>query len=410
MLTADLVRARVRKGVVCPMYVRDKHQNATRYAEELCSLYAAADGWSRAALEDAKKSIIGDAPDFLIARGLAKLLDDRCEWAAKVAYSPQALRALLFDTAFGYGTPPASDTQGAPVVRPTREAVLAAVAAELHLDVQEIEDSMYGDHPDAERRVGYKKITSEALLRRYDVALAQAVLLRATAMTITIEKASSQQIRALVAAMKFRQLLFRAYQDADGKWVLHVDGPLSVLHRATRYGLQLALLIPVLLHVESWRLEATVEWPKAPSPLRFLLGSEDQLKPYRRWRGMWISEEQKLLESRIVDHKTAWTLERSAVMFPLGHADLLAPDLTLKHPDGRRVFVEVVGSWRKKWLQKRLRVLKQYGPPNTVVCVSRHLAADKESLTAFEGAIVEYAHVISLTRLLDAAERVGIVM
>lgn len=413
MLTADLLRARVYKGVVKPTYLLGKNTNAQNYADQLCALYQRAEQWSRAQLNEALEDIIGDAPDFLLARGLAKLLDDRCTWASRASYPPQELRAALYDAAFAR----TNLQEGAiKTQRKTREQVIQEVGQTLNITASAIEDSMFADHRDDERLTAYRSLKSASLLQRYDIALAQAVLLRAHNVSLTVEQATGPQLRQLINALKFHQLLFHIEKapasskksDAKGgNWTLTIDGPLSILQRSTRYGLQLAMLVPILVHLKRWRLDAQVQWPKHSELLGFELSSKTGLTPTSRLKGAWISEEQKLLEERIAEHKTPWTIDRTPALIPLGARDLFAPELTLKHPDGRRCYVEIVGTWRKNWLRKRLDLLQREGPPHTVLCVSRNMAAEKESLQDFEGEILEFAQIISLPKLLKAAEKVS---
>lgn len=407
MLTADLLRARVYKGIVKPTYLLGKNAAAQDYAEQLCALYQRADQCSRAQMNEALEDIIGDAPDFLLPRGLAKLLDDRCTWASRASYPPQELRAALYNAAFARTHPQegAVKTQ-----RKTREQVIDEVAKTLNITASAIEASMFADHRDDERLTDYRPLTPEQLLQRYDIALAQAVLLRAQNVRLTVQEATGQQLRQLITALKFHQLLFdiekapassKKSTKKEGNWTLTIDGPLSILQRSTRYGLQLAMLVPTLIHLKRWQLEAKVQWPRHSELLDFELSSKTGLKPTSRLKGAWISEEQKLLTERLQEADTPWTLDPTPHLLPLGTKDLFAPELTLKHPDGRLVHIEIVGTWRKDWLRKRLGLLKKHGPPNTILCVSRNLAAEKEKLSAFEGEIIEYAQVISLSKVLE---------
>lgn len=405
MLTADLVRVTVRKGRILPTYLRGKNPRAAHYAEALCSLYASAEGWSRADLAEELRELVGDAPDFLLARGLAKLLDDRCTWSSEAATPPEALRAAIFDAAFRRDTL----REGAlKAQRRPREEVIAEVAASMSLSVEEVERSFFADLRDAELLEAFEAIEPEALLHAYDAALAQAVLLRARAVRVTFTAARPAQLRAFLHALKFHQLLFTPRRDAEGAWVLDIDGPAAILQRSSRYGLQLAMLVPALLHMEGWSLEAEVSWPRHAEPLGFSLSAKDKLRPARALRGDWVSSEQTLLEERLASHASGWRVDPAPRLIPLGARDLLAPDLTLVHPDGRLAYVEIVGTWRRSWLRARLEVLRAHGPKNAVICVSRSMAAEKEALTEFAGEVVEFAQVIPLPRLLAAVEAVAL--
>lgn len=404
MLTADLLRVTVRKGVVKPTYLKGKNAKAQQYAESLCALYSHSAGWSRSELQDELREIVGDSPDFLLARGLAKLLDDRCTWTSEAVTSPEALRAALYDAAFAR----TELREGAlKRQRPAREDVIAKVATAFDIEPSDVDISMFADLRDAEVLQEFQPIEPDALLRNYDVALAQATLLRASEVTLTLRQAKPGELRALLNALKFHQLLFQPSRNADGDWVLQIDGPTAILQRSSRYGLQLAMLVPVLLHLEGWSLEATLRWPNRAEDLTFVLSDRDALMPTRPLRGAWKSAEQQLLEDRISEHKSGWRVDSRPRLIPLGARELFAPEITLIHPDGRRAYVEIVGTWRRHWLRTRLDVLKKFGPPNTVLCVSRNMAAEKEALSEFAGEIVDFAQVIPLPRLLAAVEAVA---
>ena len=45
----------------------------------------------------------------------------------------------------------------------------------------------------------------------------------------------------------------------DG-YVFHIDGPLSLFSATTKYGLQVALFLPALLHCADFRLDAELRW------------------------------------------------------------------------------------------------------------------------------------------------------
>ena len=62
----------------------------------------------------------------------------------------------------------------------------------------------------------------------------------------------------------------------DG-YVFHIDGPLSLFSATTKYGLQVALFLPALLHCQDFRLEAEVRWGPRREPRSFLLDSRDGL-------------------------------------------------------------------------------------------------------------------------------------
>lgn len=47
--------------------------------------------------------------------------------------------------------------------------------------------------------------------------------------------------------------------DADTGFTITIDGPTSLFKVSNRYGLALAKMIPALLHVSKWKLEAKLK-------------------------------------------------------------------------------------------------------------------------------------------------------
>lgn len=415
MLTSDLLRATLRKGEVRPQYLDIENGDWLARATTLCALYKAGVGRTRGAIDEDLKDLVGDERSHLVTRGLAKLLEDRADFQTVSPIDPVALRAALFDRAFApldAAGQAAEPTAGAPRARAglrgviERDAVLAEQSAVLGVDVATLEAAMYGDLRSEQRMVTYEPLAPRDLLIRYNLALAQAVLYRARALRIDVVAAKPASLRAFFRALKFHQLMHRTVRISATRWQVHVDGPLSLFQQGQRYGLQMAMFLPTLLSLKQWALEADLTWGDDNREAVFRLTPEDGLVTTQRARGVWVSKEQQQLTERLQTHKN-WEATEDAIVVDLGGEDVLVPDLTLVHrTDGRRLLVEVIGFWRRGYLERRLDVLQRHGPANLVLCVSRRMAAETGSLLE-EGRVVPFAEVIPLPRLLEAAERLA---
>lgn len=394
MLTSDLLRVTLRKGVLKPTYLKPKNERAAALAEALLAMYRDAAGSSREELDEWLQELIGDAPDFLLTRGLAKLLDDRCTWTSEALVAPDALRRALYDAASRRP-------------KPARAAIIEEVGAAFSLTPAQVEASMFADLKGAELLESFDDLSGEELLARYNVGLAQAVLLRATQVVIQISGATAAELRSFLQVVKFHQLMCVVQPNGGNGCTITLDGPLSILQRSSRYGVKLAMLLPSLLHLTQWRLDSTIRWGNRDAMVEFSVASTDKLQPFGKLRGAWISEEQRLVEARLAEHKSGWRVEASTQVLPLGDRDMLVPDMTLVHPDGRFAYVDVVGTWRRSWLERRLALLAEKGPANLVLCVSKSLAAEKEELDGLPGELVVFSSVISLPKLLAAVEKVA---
>ena len=74
MLTADLIRARVVKGEVRPRYVTANEADVRALAQVMADTFRAHLGKRRVDLDDALTTLTGEGTDYLLHRGLAKLL------------------------------------------------------------------------------------------------------------------------------------------------------------------------------------------------------------------------------------------------------------------------------------------------------------------------------------------------
>src|SRR5262249_12588464 len=114
-------------------------------------------------------------------------------------------------------------------------------------------------------------IGAARLVEAYELAQAQAVLLRAVRGTVEVTCDAPGATRALFHKLKFLRLLYRLEALARGRYRIELDGPYSLFESVTKYGLQLALALPAVRACRSFRLTAEVRWGKERLPLRFVL-------------------------------------------------------------------------------------------------------------------------------------------
>lgn len=402
MLTADLVRVTRRQGELKPTWIRPRDPALVALAEELLGLYRSMEGAARSELEEAVSLLVPPGRAGLIGRGLTKLIDDRATWDTEAPAPPARVREKVFSLA----------AERHPVVpqpwapgQTDRAQVLELAARALDISVPALEASLYADLREEQRLLGFREMEPQALLDRYNLALPQALVLRARQMRVATGPLDPGRLRQFFRHLKFFQLMHRAERLPDGGWSFCIDGPVSVIQQTQRYGLQLANLLGTLPLLSKWSMEAEVTWGRDRTPGMLRLDERSPLRSPWKASGTWQSAEEKLLLERLVEPVRGWRAERASDVLPLGPRDVLVPDLRLVHaPSGREVWVEIVGFWRSGWLEARREALVRHGPPNLVLCLSRRLAVE-EKLAALEGLqVVDFAEVISIPKLLAAAE------
>lgn len=405
MLTADLIAARVVKGEVKPRYVSPTDPAALALAAQMVEVFREHVGRTREALDGALAALLGEGTEYLLHRGLAKLLSDRAEFEVKSACEPSLLRRRLFEEAAKVH--PAVAVADA-VHKVTRDEVVARVAAELGVDAEAVTGAMYADLEAEHVMTTGPDLAPEALLHRYNVGLAQAVLLRATSMTVEIAAGAPARYRQLFRYVKFYRLMHQVTGTAKTGYVLRLDGPMSLFQLSQKYGLQLAEFLPALLLCEAWKVSADVLWGKEKRALTLRLSSEQGLVSHYPDKGVYVTREEQFLVDRFAELKTPWALERKSEVVDLGGKGVLVPEFVLRHKtDGRVAYVEVMGFWKREYLEARLALLRSDGPKNLVLAVPWRLRGNDDELADAPGEVLFFKDVIVAKELLERAERVA---
>src|SRR5947209_8086975 len=186
MLTADLVRPKLRlRGSELLIDLVDEHDPVwLPTGTELIGLFRGQVGRSLEAWDRALETYMGDRTDYIVVRGLAKVLTDAATFSpVETPLPPVQLRERLFAYGPAFPTPQLFHPQ-------TRYEVMRNVADELGISSEQVEATLFADRPatyvlsDAG-----PEWTPEGLLARYNLELARGVLYWAS--NITIEAASN---------------------------------------------------------------------------------------------------------------------------------------------------------------------------------------------------------------------------
>jgi predicted nuclease of restriction endonuclease-like RecB superfamily len=403
MLTGKMVRVRYSKDRILPYYLDLKDESWRLLAEQMLELFRAQEGRTRGELEEDLAEMFGDESNTLVHQGLAKLLEDRCDFEMAAGRSPEEIRAAVFGAATRH-------RQGIPGDDPAklfdRAAALQAAAAELALPVEEVERGLFADLKSEQKLIRFEDTTPQRLLERYNVALAQAVLLRATRVHVTIHHEPPQRYRQLLRQLKFHRLLCEMERSGPDSHVLHLDGPLSLFSATQKYGLQLALFLPTVLLCKDFEVKAELRWGTQKKPKTFLLSHKDKLVSHAADSGTWVPVELKLFVEAFRKRQANWELAEEAEVYPLGNT-YWAPDFRLIHKEtGKAVLLEVLGFWRKASAAKHLLHLRRYAKEPFVLAVSDQLHIEEASLDDLPAGIHRFRHMPlpdEVARLASAA-------
>lgn len=344
---------------------------------ELIALFQTCQGNTQGALERQLRELEGTTTDYRIKRGLAHLL--RSETFSKFAVvsplEPQQLRQRVF----------ALSAQAAPLPQMatmTLQTLAEQLSQELEREVlfDQIRSGLYADLDENKILTQFDAPTPEALLHRYNLSQVQGIFYKANQIRIHAHRNDPGEYKLLFRYLKLFGLMAYIEGDADHGFTITIDGPTSLFKPSTRYGLDIAKLIPALLHVTKWSLAADLQirdpYTKSENIRRFTLDSGCGLvshyppgKPY-----------DSFLESSFADRwdslQSEWILEREVDLIPIP-GSVMIPDFRLVHPDGRSFLLEIVGYWRPEYLRKKFSQVRQSGRDDLILAISERLNLEK---------------------------------
>jgi predicted nuclease of restriction endonuclease-like RecB superfamily len=352
-------------------------------ASELISLFRDAVGQTQGELNRQLQELEGDTPDYRMKRGLAHLLKSAmCTFEIVSPLEPQLLRERVF--AFAANTLPSLQTTPQTL---NRLADLLSKELEREVFPDQIRAGLYADLAENRILTQFEEPTPEALLHRYNLSQVQGVFYKASHITLNVHRNDPGEYKLLFRYLKLFQLMAYIEGDADHGFTITIDGPASLFKVSTRYGLDIAKLIPAMLHVTKWSLRATLQtrdfYTNEPKLRYFSLKDDCGLvthyppgKPY-----------DSMLEASFADRwdslKSEWRLEREVDLIPIP-GSVMIPDFRLVHPDGRTFLLEIVGYWRPEYLRKKFSQVRQSGCDNLILAISERLNLEKAGVKVQE--------------------------
>jgi predicted nuclease of restriction endonuclease-like RecB superfamily len=369
---------------VRPYYVNATDPTLLSIARELIEVFHNGQRRTRGEVEFDIEDLFGNDPGQLLHQGLTKLLEDRCEFEVASRFPPEDLRDRVFRAAAVHRA--ATCDQG---VRRwfDRPRVVAEVAQELGTTPDDLDQDLFADLKSEQRLVRFKNTTPDRLLARYNVALAQAVLLRSTQVRAVIRGEPPRRYRQLLRMAKFHRLICEVEALKNGEHRLLLDGPLSLFTSTQRYGLQLAMFLPAILLCRDFAIEADLLWGPQRKPKRFRLTPADGLVSHLPDTGTYLPDEMKMFLDLFRAKVADWDIDEESEILSLG-AGYWVPDFRLIHRETKKtVYLEVLGFWRRTGAQRHLERLRAHSTAPFLLAVSDSLRIDDGELDSLSGGI-----------------------
>jgi predicted nuclease of restriction endonuclease-like RecB superfamily len=383
-----MVRARLQGNRVVALYLDVKKPELIETADRLLDIFRSRQGDSRGELEDDLRETFENSPAQLIVQGLAKLLEDRSEFETVSDHPPAGLREAAFARAAALRKQSADEKGNRPPF--DRDLVLTETAEELGVATAVVEHGLFADLKSEQRMVKLADTTADRLLERYNVALAQAVLLRSTGMRVQIHNEPPQRYRQVFRLVKFHQLICEAEPKSPDGYVLSLDGPLSLFAATQKYGKQLALFLPAVLQCKDFEVRAELRWGPNRVAKSFTVTPGDGLVPHQPDRGVYVPPEVSMFVELFKKRVDGWDIVEETAVLPLGPW-FWVPDFRLvRKADGRIVYLEVLGFWRRSSVEKHLARLRQFAKQRFLLALSEQLKVDEAELAGLPGEIYRF--------------------
>ena len=406
MLTADLVRPRLhlRGSELSIDMLEERDPCWLQSAQDLISLLQEQVGQSQAAWDRALESYVGERVDYVVVRGLAKILTDAATFTPlPTPLPPIQLRERLFHYGPVFTSPQLFHPR-------TRYEVLKSVADELSISSEQVETALFADRPatyllsDAG-----PQWTPAGLLARYNLELARGVLYWAS--HITIEVASNY--KDLWKFIKLFKLMFWAEPKQDGGYRIDLDGPISPFVSSTlRYGRQLAAFLPALLLCERWQMHAYVHPPQAKGETIYRLDHTCSLRSHFKSSGTFDSRLEadfaNEFEQKMGGKRGHWRLTRESEVLLLGDT-VMVPDFVLvdTKDEKRRILLELVGFWHPNYLRRKVEKVHAANCAHLLLLVYKGLNVTEEAFQDAASQVIFFQQKPVLKEVMETVEEMA---
>ncbi len=372
MLRNELLNYSVRDGDVVPRYLGF---NDIPWLRTLIDEVERFSGHREAELDERLRFPIADGVDPRKQRLAVRVIRSMMTTRSR-GFQAKQVRARLFEAAA------ATDV--------CQDTVILGVANDLGISVDDLRSGLFGDIP-GQRIVTFTtdSLSPNELALRANLALARGLVERASVVSIELEG----NARAVVRQAKLRRLICAVRGGSGENAVLEVSGPFALFRHTLLYGRALGELLPFLVWCRRFRLRATCVLGERSLQLR--LASGDPIFPSAAPRRFDSKVEERFFRdfSRIA---LEWDVIREPEPVRAG-VSLLFPDFLLQHRQRseRRWFLEIVGFWTPRYLERKLEGYRAAAIQNLILCVADDLACSESDFPTG-------AHMFRYHRVVDA--------
>ncbi|MFO8017613.1 MAG: DUF790 family protein [Promethearchaeia archaeon] len=379
MFPKSLLNVSRRKGNLYPKYL--KFSEYEGMVKNVLTLFQSCKGKKYGVLKREIKKLENQVSDYKIVRGLSTLLERKCTFSSPYDIESEKVRNFLFN-------------HGIVKTEEQRKKVLSKASKFFGMPPSNIEKAMFADLPKEQILTDYNLPAPISLLKSYNLSLTQTVLMNSLDLTILIDS-NFQQI--------FRQINYLGLMYETDEKSIQITGPLSIFRKTRKYGKEIAKLVPIILHGDSWQLKATIElkYGSEAKIYDFTLNYKDKVPLPKRKLNVepFDSNVEERFYKKFKSFKTGWTIKREPTFVKTG-AYVTVPDFGF-YNYSREILLEVVGFWTPEYLKKKIEKLKN-ADQRIIAAVNKKLNCTRDD---FPGEVIFYTKEIPIKPILQILQK-----
>lgn len=396
MLTSDLAISWRRGDRIFPRLIKTDDAGYLRDAEILIEIFEEFLGKTRGELERELEEYVGTGTDYRILRGLIKLLTDRCEFETAAPAAPAEIRQKVFLEAKNF-QPVLPDSQ-------TKMEVLEKIAGEFNTDAGTLFSNLYADLSAQQKLTAFDSIAPLELLDRYNLAQAQALLYKCVEMKIRVAPSDAANYRDIFGWIKHFGLIHSVTGNAADGYEIRLTGAASLFHRSQKYGIRMAVFLPALLLCGNWKISAEIVSKEGGNAFYELSSEQTELVSSYLDEPEYANPVFEKLKKDWEKSAVNWVLEDNKEVVDLGKTAFI-PDFVLLAPGGEKIYLDVLGFWTPKSLQKRLEELRAANFRKYILAAWSELRGSREAPLWEHESVVFFKSKLEPRVLEEAAEK-----
>ncbi len=430
MLQSSLLRAKIRKGKIYPVFADINNTSDAELASLMIDRF-------KSAVEhrETKGSLVSSVKeleyyyDYRLVRGFYALLERLSVFKSKADYhgiDPILLRRKVFEE---------SSKRGFALTGYERNSIISDIAKAFNINSSILEDLLMSDIDENLLIVELKPISVDKLIASYNLSLIQTLLFKCV--TFECRVSSGVEWKYLLRDVKRLGLMYMleydgSYNDNENnnnnnykgkkisKITCIIDGPLSIFKMTEKYGTAIARLIPTIVNAREWYIRAwIVRDSNRTRTYEFTLSNTDEvmldksnylISSSSNNNGNSIVIYDSNIEERFantfMNYDTGWMLVREPEPIIVSNKAFI-PDFAFEKGT-IRVYLEIVGFWTKEYIEKKLQKIRQLKMERSdidiIVAIDKELECSKHSIVPSIGNNVimyEGRHGIPITPIVN---------